>query len=132
MATEVLTGELVETVPRARPCSRPTTPPKSSPAPTTSPKSSKAPSRKHIIKVGRSEHLMIEAWTTVGSTLGISPYVVWSKPLPGGNGWEARAEARTVDGRIVGAAEAMVTREERNWTRAEDYALRSMAQTRAM
>lgn len=34
-------------------------------------------------------------------------------------------------GRIVGSAEAMCTRDERMWANRDDYALRSMAQTRA-
>ena len=84
------------------------------------------------MRIGGNEHVLIDGWTTLGAMLGVSPNVVWSKPLPDGQGWEARAEARTVDGRVVGTAEAMVTREERNWKRADEYAVRSMAQTRAM
>ena len=90
------------------------------------------------MKIGKNEHVLIDGWQTLGSMLGVSPHVVWSRRLvPVGDdqrtsGWEARAEARTVDGRVVGAAEAMVTRAERNWRSADDYALRSMAQTRAM
>ncbi len=57
------------------------------------------------------------------------PRVAWSRPLE--NGWEARAEARTLDGRVVGAAEAMCTRSERNWASRDDFAIRAMAQTRA-
>jgi hypothetical protein len=37
----------------------------------------------------------------------------------------------TVDGRVIGAGEAMCTRSERNWSRRDTFALRSMAQTRA-
>ena len=88
-----------------------------------------------IVKIGRGEHVTIDGWQTVGAMVGISPYVVWSRPLDaaaGPAGYEARAEARTADGRVVGAAEAMVTVEERNWKDSDDYALRSMAQTRAM
>ena len=84
------------------------------------------------MRIGRSEHVLIDGWQTLGSMLGVSPYVVWSRPLENGHGWEARAEARTVDGRVVGSGEAMVTRDERNWKRADEYAIRSMAQTRAM
>ena len=40
-------------------------------------------------------------------------------------------EARTLAGALVGAAEAQVTRQEQNWRSRDDYALRSMAQTRA-
>ena len=87
------------------------------------------------MQIGANEHVLIGGWQTLGSLLGISPYVVWSRPLEdpqGPQGWEARAEARTVDGRVVGAAEAMTTRDERQWKNADEFAVRSMAQTRAM
>lgn len=45
--------------------------------------------------------------------------------------WEARVEVRTPDGVIVGSAEAMVSRTEETWNRRDDYALRSMSETRA-
>lgn len=48
-----------------------------------------------------------------------------------GYDWEARCEARTMDGRTVGGAEAMCSRKEYTWSKRDDYALRSMAQTRA-
>ena len=83
-----------------------------------------------VQKIGRNEHVRVEGWQTLGSMLGIAPYVVWTRKIE--DGWEARAEARTVDGRVVSAAEAMVTTRERNWKDAEEYAVRSMAQTRAI
>jgi hypothetical protein len=83
-----------------------------------------------VQRIGGNEHVKIDGWQTLGSMLGIAPYVVWSRPIE--DGWEARAEARTADGRTVGAAEAMVTHKERNWRNSDEYALRSMAQTRAM
>jgi len=46
-------------------------------------------------------------------------------------GWEARVEARTRDGALVGAAESECLRAESKWADRDDYALRSMAQTRA-
>jgi hypothetical protein len=61
--------------------------------------------------------------------LGVFPVVVWTKPLE--NGWEARVEARTLAGDLVGAAEAECRRDEPTWAKRADYALRSMAQTRA-
>ena len=64
--------------------------------------------------------------------VGVTPHTVWSRPLPTGDGWEARAEARTLDGRVVGSAEAMCSAQERTWARKEDQEIRSMAQTRAM
>lgn len=75
------------------------------------------------------EHVLVAGWQTLGSMLGVVPVVAWTRPLE--NGWEARVEARTLDGRTVGAAEAMCTRDESTWKKRDDFALRSMAQTRA-
>jgi hypothetical protein len=47
-------------------------------------------------------------------------------------GWEARVEARTRGGEVVGAAEAECLTDERTWKGRDDYARRSMAQTRAV
>jgi hypothetical protein len=77
------------------------------------------------------EHVLVAGWQTLGSMLGVVPVVAWTRPLEDNNGWEARVEARTLDGRTVGAAEAMCTKDERTWKKRDDYALRSMAQTRA-
>jgi hypothetical protein len=75
------------------------------------------------------EHVRVEGWTTLGSMLGVVPVVTWTRRTE--DGWEARVEARTLDGRVVGAAEAMCSKSERTWSKRDDYALRSMAQTRA-
>lgn len=50
---------------------------------------------------------------------------------PGRGGWEARVEARTIDGQVVGAAEMECRWSESSWETRDSYALRSMAQTRA-
>jgi hypothetical protein len=99
-----------------------------------------------VVRIQQSEHPKIEAWTLLGSMLGVFPVCIWTKPLTVDgkpNGWEARVEARTRDGAIVGAAEAQCTRDENQWSwepkgrdgrklpARDDYALRSMAQTRA-
>jgi hypothetical protein len=84
------------------------------------------------------EHVRVEGWTLLGTMLGVYPVVEWTRPL-GDGGWEARVEARTLSGAVVGAAEASCSRSEKEWgptpTRGkmrDDYALRSMAQTRAV
>lgn len=96
-----------------------------------------------ITVIKGNEHVQIEGWQTLGSMLGISAHTVWSRPVeddttreltPGRNaGWEARAEARTRYGEVVGSAEAMCMRNERGgqWRQADEYAVRSMSQTRA-
>jgi hypothetical protein len=74
-------------------------------------------------------HVRVEGWTLCGSMLGVFPVCVWTRPIEGG--WEARVEAVTMNGQSVGAAESQCTRKEKTWANRDDYALRSMAQTRA-
>jgi hypothetical protein len=85
--------------------------------------------KKLIKRIGNSDHVLVDAWTLLGSMLGVFPVVVWTRKLE--DGWEARVEARTLNGQTVGAAEAECLRSEKNWNSRDDYALRSMAQTRA-
>lgn len=76
------------------------------------------------------EYVRVEGWTLLGSMLGVFPVCVWSRKLEV-DGWEARVEARTLSGQIVGAAESQCLKSERNWKNRDDFAVRSMAQTRA-
>jgi hypothetical protein len=85
--------------------------------------------QRHIVKIGQSEHVRVEGWTMLGSLLGVYPVTIWTRKLE--NGWEARVEALTRSGEVVGAAEAECLYDEANWKSRDDYALRSMAQTRA-
>lgn len=82
-----------------------------------------------ISSISGKKYPKCEAWTLLGTMLGVFPVLVWTKPVEGG--WEARVEARTKDGSIVGAAEAQCLKSENNWKNRDDFALRSMAQTRA-
>lgn len=85
-------------------------------------------------RIGQSDHVFVEGWTLLGSMLGVFAEVEWSRPLYPETvpGWEARAVARTLAGRVVGAAESMCSRSEGKWAKSDDYAIRSMAQTRAV
>jgi len=82
-----------------------------------------------ISNIKGKQYPKCEAWTLCGTMLGVFPVLCWSRPVP--DGWEARVEAKTRDGAIVGAAEAQCLRTERNWSDRDDFALRSMSQTRA-
>jgi|SRR5215467_1934040 len=86
-----------------------------------------------VVRIGPSKHPKVEAWTLLGSMLGVFPVVEWTKPIVRGGvkGYEARVVATTLAGATVGAAEAECLSNERNWIGKPDYALRSMAQTRA-
>ena len=82
--------------------------------------------------ISGKEYVRVEGWTTLGAMMGILPKEDWIKPLEGGTGYEARVLlVRASDGVEIGAASAMVTRDEKNWENRDDYALRSMAATRA-
>jgi hypothetical protein len=84
------------------------------------------------VSIRGREHLQVEAWTTLGALVGVHAAIVWTHPNEAGDGIIARAEARTLAGALVGAAEAECSRVEQRWKNAEPYAVRSMASTRAI
>lgn len=98
--------------------------------------------RKLYTDIQGKKHVRVEGWQMLGALLGVFPSVT-SRPLYGPDGeklgWEATCEARTIQGDVVGSADSQCTRDEppgRNgrenrWLNAPDYAVRSMAQTRA-
>jgi hypothetical protein len=88
--------------------------------------------RKLSTRISGRDYLSAEAWTTLGAMLGVVPVVVWTKPNESADGFVARVEARTLDGRIVGAAECECSRAEATWRKRDPHALRAMAQTRAV
>ena len=86
------------------------------------------------------KHVQVEGWQAAGAMLGalggepLHPEVVWARPVTDSQdqtGWECRVEIRTAAGVLVGSAESMCTRSERTWKNRDDYAIRSMAETRA-
>jgi hypothetical protein len=77
-------------------------------------------------------HVQVGGWQLLGSMLGVTAVCTHTEEI--GNGYKATVEARTLDGRVVGRADALCTRDEKApspWRTADDYALLSMAQTRA-
>lgn len=75
------------------------------------------------------EHVRVEGWSLLGTMLGVFPVCTETRKTE--DGWIARVEARTLSGAVVGAAEAICSRSENTWKNRDDYALCSMAQTRA-
>src|SRR5438445_101474 len=94
--------------------------------------------RKLYAVVNGKKFPTVEAWTLLGSMLGVFPITEWVHELHGdeGNvrGFEARVRAQTLSGRIVGAGEARCIRgESKTWhANAQEFAMASMAQTRAI
>lgn len=107
-------------------------------------------SRGLIVSIRGKEHPRVEAWQTLGAMLGVFPVpakdvqrVPWPSPVPDelkelhrrglAYGFEAFYRAQRPDGSLLGGGEAMCTRSEgRPWKDGDDYALKSMAQTRAI
>jgi hypothetical protein len=85
--------------------------------------------QKLSIRIRGRDYVLVEGWTALGSLLGVFPVTEWTRPVE--DGWEARVSARTRAGEIVGAAESMCTRKETKWEDRDEYAIRSMAATRA-
>ncbi len=83
------------------------------------------------VSIQGRKYVRVEGWTLLGTLLGVYPVTVWCRRVDAPSGWEARVEARTLAGALVGAAEAQCTRDEPAWRDRPDFALRSMAQTRA-
>lgn len=67
-------------------------------------------------------------WQIIGRFYGATVGVEWSRPIT--KGWEARAVVYR-NGEVISGAEAMCTRDERNWKDRDEFMLKSMAQTRA-
>ena len=76
-------------------------------------------------------HVKVEGWTLLGQLLDtpVTPVGTVCREIDGG--FEAEAEARTLDGAVVGHAVMRCMRTERRWADNDQYALMSMAQTRA-
>jgi hypothetical protein len=78
-----------------------------------------------------SEHVKAEGWQTCASLCGIAARIASTTKTS--NGYEARAEAvRIENGVVIGAGEACCTKDEKRWQYADEYAVKSMAQTRAV
>jgi hypothetical protein len=92
--------------------------------------------------ISGKKHVRVEGWTLLGSMVGVFPVLVSCDPCfvadkedPAGTsmvrGYEAVVEAHTLNGAVVGKAKAYCLRNEKRWRAADDYAVASMAQTRA-
>lgn len=77
---------------------------------------------------GDREFVEVAGWQALGGFLDTFAQVEWSRPIE--RGFESRV-VLIRRGSVVGAGEAICTRDERNWAKRDDYAIKSMSQTRA-
>jgi hypothetical protein len=77
------------------------------------------------------EYVVVEGWTTLGMLLGILPVEEKVERLPNGSYVAYVKLVRAQDGQQVGGASSLCGVDEKRWGKAEEYARRSMAVTRA-
>ncbi len=85
------------------------------------------------VMINGEQYLEYEDWMTLARFYGATVGTEWTKPVDRDNkiyGYEAKAIVQ-IKGELVSSAEAMCTRGEKNWANRDEFALRSMAQTRA-
>jgi len=81
------------------------------------------------------EYLTAEAWSMVGRVLGLAVTVDDPQPFTdtyNQTGYACRAHVHDRHGVLIATASAICTRNERRWSNADEYAIFSMAQTRAV
>jgi hypothetical protein len=86
-------------------------------------------SRKLYHVIQGKKHVSAEGWQVLAALCDLSVETIWTHELE--DGWEARVEVKDAGGRMRGSAEHECRRSENRWAKADSYALRSMAQTRA-
>lgn len=86
----------------------------------------------HPVEIRGEQYLEFGDWQILARFYGATVSVEWTHPIERNGkvfGYEARATVLR-DGVIISSAEGMCTRDERRWATADEYAIRSMAQTR--
>jgi hypothetical protein len=84
-----------------------------------------------IANIQGNNYVMAEGWSTLGTMIGIMPNEKEVRRLEDGS-YEAIVELLNVHtGQIVGTGSALCSVKEKRWGKADDYARRSMAITRA-
>lgn len=96
--------------------------------------SNKCQGDKFIANIQGKKYPKVEWWTTVGAVKGLFPYLVSNVRLDREDEliYEARVEIRNVlNQQAITSAEAVCSSKESRWRGRDEYAIKSMAQTRA-
>jgi hypothetical protein len=86
----------------------------------------------YLVNIKGKQYPKIEWWTSVSASLGLFPRVLYSKRLErdGEIAYEAKVEVHR-NGLIIASGEALCSSNEARWQHADEYAIKSMAITRA-
>ena len=86
----------------------------------------------YLVNINGKQYPKIEWWTSVSASLGLFPSTVFAKCLEREDeiAYEARVEVRR-NGQVISSGEAMCSNKETRWQHADEYAIKSMAITRA-
>ena len=86
----------------------------------------------YLVNISGKQYPKIEWWTSVSASLGLFPRVLYSKRLDREDeiAYEAKVEVHR-NGQIIASGEAMCSNREERWRNADEYAIKSMAITRA-
>jgi hypothetical protein len=86
----------------------------------------------YLVNINGKQYPKIEWWTSVSASLGLFPRVLYSKRLDrdGEIAYEAKVEVHR-NNHIIASGEAMCSNREDRWRNADEYAIKSMAITRA-
>mgnify|MGYP007123668468 CR=1 FL=1 len=86
----------------------------------------------YLVNIRGKQYPKIEWWTTVSASLGLFPQVVFAQRLDRDD--EIAYEAKVAvyrQNQIIASGEAMCSSKEERWSHADEYAIKSMAITRA-
>jgi len=86
----------------------------------------------YLVNIRGKQYPKIEWWTTVSASLGLFPQVLFAQRLDRED--EIAYEAKVAvyrQNQIVASGEAMCSSKEERWSHADEYAIKSMAITRA-
>ena len=86
----------------------------------------------YLVNIKGKQYPKIEWWTTISASLGLFPKTVFAKRMDreGEVAYEARVEVHR-NGVVISSGEAMCSDREDRWSKADEYAIKSMAITRA-
>lgn len=80
--------------------------------------------------ISGKKYVRVEGWETLGALLLCSSEIMKSEEYK--NGYKAEAIIRNQDGKVISTGIGICLRTEKNWATRDDFAICSMAQTRAI